>query len=204
MVDQMPRGERPAPVEDDRLDRHVGMLCARLRPYGRTPGGEPGSAPGGESGSAVGGESASAPGGEPDSAPGGEPGSALGGEPGSAPGGAPGGGIFEAGGVPGLAPGGGPVCRPGAAGGDQAGPGSDRAGASQPARDFFTTRMMKITTSPMIPASMSSAPGKAMPAMPPTMLSPNARSLPPGTLVAPGISTLNRPGWLTCMLSTAR
>src|SRR5215475_13302733 len=172
MVDQMPRGERPAPVEDDRLDRHVGMLCARLRPYGRTPGGEPGSAPGGESG--------------------------------SAPGGAPDGAIFESGGVPGPAPGGGPVCKPGAAGGDQAGAGSDRAGASQRARDFFTTRMMKVTTSPMIPASMSSAPGKAMPAIPPTMLSPNARSLPLGTLLAPRVSTLNRPGWLICILSTAR
>src|SRR6266576_1415771 len=29
VVDQMPRGERPAPVEDDRPDRHARMVCAR-------------------------------------------------------------------------------------------------------------------------------------------------------------------------------
>src|SRR5262245_2498523 len=139
-------------------------------------------------------------------APGREPGSA----PGGGPGGSPGGPVCEPGGVPGSAPGGGPVCEPVGAGGDHVGgapgggPGADQAPAAERAREVFTTRMMKITTSPMIPASMSSPPGKAMPAIPPTMLSPNARSLPPGTLLAPRVSTLNRPGWLICILSTAR
>jgi hypothetical protein len=65
-------------------------------------------------------------------------------------------------------------------------------------------RMMKITTSATIPASMSSTLGSAVPATPPTMLSPKARPLPTGTLPPLGVSTLNRPGWPTRMLSTAR
>ena len=89
-------------------------------------------------------------------------------------------------------------------GGGVAGPaGGDQAGTGDRARLVFTTRMMKITISPASPASMSSTPMMMGPRMPPAMLSPNARSLPAGRLFWPGVSTVNRPGRLTCRVSAA-
>ena len=83
------------------------------------------------------------------------------------------------------------------------GMGGDHAGAGDRARLVCTIRTMKITSSVASPASMSSTPIRMGPRMPPAMLSPNARLLPAGTPAAPGVSTVNRPGRVTCKVRTA-
>ncbi len=83
----------------------------------------------------------------------------------------------------------------GPGGGGPGGPGGgDQAGTGDRARLVFTIRMMKITISTASPARMSSTPPTMLATRPPPKLSPNARSLPAGRPVPPGVSTVNRPG----------